>query len=155
MQSCCFQHGTLLLSPVISTVGCCFCFGSISSFFLELFLCLPPVEYWAPTDLGSSSVSVLSFCLFILFVRFSGEGNGTPLQHSCLENPMDGGAWWAAVYGVAQSWIRLKRLSSSSSNGVLKARILKWFAIPSSSGPHSVRPLHHNLSILSAPHSMA
>ena len=43
-----------------------------------------------------------------------GEGNGTPLQHSCLENPRDGGAWWAAVYGVAQSWTRLKRLSSSS-----------------------------------------
>ena len=33
-----------------------------------------------------------------------GEGNGNPLQHSCLENPRDGGAWWAAVYGVAQSW---------------------------------------------------
>ena len=33
-----------------------------------------------------------------------GEGNGNPLQYSCLENPMDGGAWWAAVYGVAQSW---------------------------------------------------
>ena len=43
-----------------------------------------------------------------------GEGNGTPLQYSCLENPMDGGAWWAAVYGVAQSWTQLKRLSSSS-----------------------------------------
>ena len=37
-----------------------------------------------------------------------------PLQYSCLENPRDGGAWWAAVYGVAQSWKRLKRLSSSS-----------------------------------------
>ena len=37
-----------------------------------------------------------------------GEGNGNPLQYSCLENPMDGGAWWAAVYGVAQSWTRLK-----------------------------------------------
>ena len=36
-----------------------------------------------------------------------GEGNGTPLQYSCLENPMDGGAWWAAVHGVAKSWIRL------------------------------------------------
>ena len=43
------------------------------------------------------------------------EGNGTPLQYSCLENPMDRGAWWAAVYGVAQSWTRLKRLSSSRS----------------------------------------
>ena len=44
-----------------------------------------------------------------------GEGNGNPLQCSCLENPRDGGAWWAAIYGVAQSWIRLKWLSSSSS----------------------------------------
>ena len=43
-----------------------------------------------------------------------GEGNGNPLQCSCLENPRDGGAWWAAVYGVAQSGTRLKRLSSSS-----------------------------------------
>ena len=44
-----------------------------------------------------------------------GEGNGKPLQCSCLENPRDRGAWWAAVYGVAQSQKRLKRLSSSSS----------------------------------------
>ena len=43
-----------------------------------------------------------------------GEGNGNPLQCSCLENPRDGEAWWAAVYGVAQSWTRLKRLSSSN-----------------------------------------
>ena len=40
-----------------------------------------------------------------------GEGNGNPLQYSCLENPRDGGAWWAAVYGVAQSQTQLKRLS--------------------------------------------
>ena len=44
-----------------------------------------------------------------------GEGNGNPLPCSCLENPRDGGAWWAAVYGVAQSQTQLKRLSSSSS----------------------------------------
>ena len=44
-----------------------------------------------------------------------GEGNGNPLKCSCLENPRDGGAWWAAVYGVGQSRTRLKRLSSSSS----------------------------------------
>ena len=42
-----------------------------------------------------------------------GEGNGNPLQCSCLENSRDGGAWWAAVYGVTQSWTRLKWLSSS------------------------------------------
>ena len=46
----------------------------------------------------------------------SGEGNGNPLQCSCLENPRDRGAWWAAIYGVVQSWTRLKRLSSSSSS---------------------------------------
>ena len=45
-----------------------------------------------------------------------GEGTGNPLQCSCLENPKDGGAWWAAVHGVAQSRTRLKRLSSSSSS---------------------------------------
>ena len=45
----------------------------------------------------------------------TGEGNGNPLQRSCLENPRDGGAWWAAVYGVAQSRTQLKRLGSSSS----------------------------------------
>ena len=47
-----------------------------------------------------------------------GEGNGNPLQCSCLENPRDGGAWGAAVYGVAQSRTRLKRLSSSSNQDV-------------------------------------
>ena len=41
-----------------------------------------------------------------------GEGNGNPLQCSCLENPRDGGAWWAAIYGIAQSWTQLKWLSS-------------------------------------------
>ena len=46
-----------------------------------------------------------------------GQGNGSPLQCSCLENPRDSGAWWAAVYGVTQSWTELKRLSSSSSWG--------------------------------------
>ena len=44
-----------------------------------------------------------------------GEGNGNPLQYSCLENPVDRGAWWAAVHRVAQSRTRLKQLSSSSS----------------------------------------
>ena len=50
---------------------------------------------------------------------FIGEGNGTPLQYSCLENPMDGGAWWAAVHGIVKSRTRLKRLSSSSSSSNL------------------------------------
>ena len=48
------------------------------------------------------------------------EGNGNPLQCPCLENPRDGGAWWAAIYGAAQSWTGLKRLNSSSSNKVTR-----------------------------------
>ena len=62
--------------------------------------------------------------LFFEFVHFHcslsciGEGNGNPLQCSCLEDPRDGGASWAAVYGVAQSQTRLKRLSSSSSSSM-------------------------------------
>ena len=102
MQYCSLQHWTLLLSPVTSTAGYCFCFGSISSLFLESFLHWSPVAYWAPNDLGSSSFSILSFFLFILF----------------------------------------------------KARILKWLAIPFSSGPHSVRPLHHDPPALGCPAGM-
>ena len=51
---------------------------------------------------------LVSLLLFWRFPRLpTGEGNGTPLQYSCLENPMDGGARWAAVHGVAKSWTRL------------------------------------------------
>ena len=82
MQYCSLQYWILLLSPVTSTIGCCFCLGSISSVFLELFLHWSTVAYWAPTNLGSSFFSVLSFLPF----------------HTV--------------------------------HGVLKARILKWFAIP-------------------------
>ena len=58
-----------------------------------------------------------------------GEGSGNPLQCSCLENPRDGGAWWGAVYGIAQSQTRLKRLSSSSSSrGSLAAASFPGFA---------------------------
>ena len=53
---------------------------------------------------------------FHVSLSCTGEGNGNPLQCSCLENPRDGEAWWAAIYGVAQSRTRLKWLSSSSSS---------------------------------------
>ena len=56
-----------------------------------------------------------------------GEGNGNPLQCSCLENPRDGGAWWAAVYGVAQSLTQLKQLSRNSNlpkrHGIFKINL--------------------------------
>ena len=61
-----------------------------------------------------------------------GEGNGNPLQCSCLEDPRDGRAWWAAVYGVTQSQTRLKRLSSSSSSSMLptKVHLVKAMVFP-------------------------
>ena len=64
MQYCSLQHQTLLPSPATFTIGCCFHFVSFSSFFLDLFLHWSPVAYWAPTDLGSSSFSVLPFLPF-------------------------------------------------------------------------------------------
>ena len=56
-----------------------------------------------------------------------GEGNGNSLQCSCLENPRGGRAWWAAVHGVAQSWTRLKQLSSSSSS-MVSHQLLRWLS---------------------------
>ena len=50
----------------------------------------------------------LTFIVCFLLLLKSGEGNGNPLQYSCLENPSEGGAWWAGIYWVAQSWKRLK-----------------------------------------------
>ena len=80
-----------------------------------------------------------------------GEGNGNPLQCSCLENPRDGEAWWAAVYGVAQSRTRLKRLSSSSSIGPLEeemaapSSILAW-EIPWTEEPGGLQSVDHKVS---------
>ena len=66
-------------------------------------------------SMGSLSQTRLSDFTFTFHFSCIGEGNGTPLQCPCLENPRAGGAWWAAVCGVAQSRTRLKRLSSNSS----------------------------------------
>jgi len=80
-----------------------------------------------------------------------GEGNGSPLQCSCLENPRDGGAWWASVYGVAQDGIRLKQLSSSSSSYFAlkrKTQVPSMYLVTShmEAGSHLYLgkiPLHH------------
>ena len=74
----------------------------------------------------------------------TGEGNGNPLQYSCLENPRDGGAWWAAVYGVAQSWTRLTRLSSSSSSNIKLQRPLTKGKLPCL--PPHPQPYHQKTS---------
>ena len=67
---------------------------------------------WSRSELGRTERLHFHFSLSCI-----GEGNGNPLQCSCVEIPRDGGAWWAAVYGVTQSRTRLKRLSSSSRGG--------------------------------------
>ena len=73
-------------------------------------------DWWAAVHGVARSRTRLSDFTFTFHFSLScvREGNGNPLQCSCLENPRDGGAWWAAIYGVTQSWTRLKRLSSSS-----------------------------------------
>ena len=83
---------------------------------------------------GHKELDTTEWLHFHFSLSCTGEGNGNPLQCSCLENPRDGGAWWAAVYGVAQSWIWLKRLRSRSSSRVLGSPLLilmsfclRWF----------------------------
>ena len=150
MQYFSLQHRTLLLSPVTSTTGYHFCHGSIPSSFLALFLHWSPVAYWASTDLGITDSMVVSLS-------------------ELRELVMDREPCHAAIHGVAKSRTRLSDwtelnwptweflfqyhiiLLFHTVHGVLKARILKWFAIPFSSGPHSVRPLHHDPSVLGGP----
>ena len=113
MQYCSLQHRTLLPSPVTSTTGYCFCFGSIPSFFLELFLHWSPVAYWAPTDLGVHlSVSYL-FCLFILFMGFSRQEywSGLPfpssVDHVLSELSTMTHTSWVALHGMSHGFIEL------------------------------------------------
>ena len=69
-----------------------------------------------PSPWGRRELDITERLHFHFSLSCIGGGNGNPLQRSCLENPRDRGAWWAAVYGVARSQTRLKRLSSSSSS---------------------------------------
>ena len=84
MQYCSLQHQTLLLSPVTSTTGCCFCFGSVSSFFLELFLHWSPVAYWAPPTWGVP-LSV-SYHFAFSYCSWGSQGKNTEVVcHSLLQ----------------------------------------------------------------------
>ena len=115
MQYCSLQHWTLLPSPVTSTSGCCFHFGSVSSFFLELFIHSSPAAYWASIDLGSSSFSVISFYHFILFMGFSKQEywNDLPfpsaVDHILSELSTTTCLSWVALHSVAHG----ARLSKS------------------------------------------
>ena len=115
MQYCSLQHRILLLSLVTSTSGCCFCFSSIPSFFLELFFHSSPIAYWAPTKLGSSSFNVLSFYLFILFMGFSrqecwsGLPLPSPLDHVLSELSTMTRPSYVALHGMAHSFTDLDK----------------------------------------------
>ena len=115
MQYCSLQHWTLLPLPFTSTKGCCFCFVSISSFFLKLFLHWSPVAYWAPTNLQSSSLSVLSFCLFILFMGFSRQEywSGLPfcsaVDYILSELFTMTHLSWVNLHGMTHSFIELDK----------------------------------------------
>ena len=82
---------------------------------------------------------------FHISLSYTGEGNGNPLQCSCLENPRDGGAWWAAIYGVAKSRTRLKRLSSSSSASSRSAPFSSFACISIETLLHMHRLVFHLL----------
>jgi len=115
MQYCSLQHRTSLPSPVTYTTGFCFHFASVSSFFLELFLHWSPVAYWAPTDLGSSSFSVLSFYLFILLIGFSrqeywsGLPFPSPADHILSELFTMTRPSWVALHSMAHRFIELAK----------------------------------------------
>ena len=125
VQYCSLQHRTLLPSP-----GCCFCFGSISSFFMELFLHWAPVAYWAPTNLGSSSFSLLSFCLFLLFMGFSRQEYWSvlpfppPMDHILSELSTMTCPSCVALHGMAHSFIELDKAVLHWSGS---CKVLGWF----------------------------
>ena len=93
----------------------CFCFGCVSSFFLELFLHWSPVAYWAPTNLGSSSFRVLSYCLVILFVGFSRQEYwsslpfSSPVDHILSELSTMTHLSWVALCGIDHRFTELDK----------------------------------------------
>ena len=107
MQYCSLQHRTLLPSPVTSTTGRYFCFVYVSSFFLELFLHWFPVAYWAPTDLGSSSFNVISFCLYILLMGFSRQDYWSDLPFPSPVGHVRPS--WVTLHNMAHSFIELDK----------------------------------------------
>ena len=120
----------VLLSPVASTTGCCFCFGSIPSFFLELFLHWSPVVYWAPTDLGSSSFSILSFCLFILFIGFSRQEywSGLPFSSPVDHIPSDLSTMTRPSWVAPRAWLSFIELDKAVVHVIrLTSFLWLWF----------------------------
>ena len=124
-----FTHRTLLPLAVPFTTGCCFCFGSIPSFFLELFPHLSPVTYRAPANLGNSSFSVLSCCLFIMFMGFSGKNAEVVFHFLLLDHLLSELSTmtcpsWVDLHSMAHSFIELDKAAWPSSSS---CTALKWW----------------------------
>ena len=122
LQYCSLQHRTLLLSPVTSTTGHCFCFSSVSSFFLELFLHWSPVAYWAPTDLGVplsvSYLFVFSYC------SWDSQGKTTEVVcHSLLQWTMfcqNSPPWPVCLGWPNTAWLSFTEL------GRAMVHVIRW-----------------------------
>ena len=115
MQYCIYSI-RFYFSPLdTSTTRHCSCFDSAPSFLVELFLHSFPVVYWAPTDLEGSSFSVISFCLFIVFMGFSrqeywsGLPFPSPMDHILSELSAMTRVSWVALQGIAHSFIELDK----------------------------------------------
>ena len=125
LQYCSLQHRTLLPSPVTSTAGWCFCFGSISSFFLELFLQWSPGAYWAPTDLWS--YLSMSYLFAFSYCSWGSQGKNTELVcHSLLQ-------WTTFCQNSPLKWVYLSFsplcLASLLFTAICKASSDNHFAI--------------------------
>ena len=125
MQYCSLQHRTLLPSPVTSTTRCCFHFGSFYLFSLELFLHSSAVVYWVSTNLRSSSFSVISFYLFMLFMGFSRQEYWSGLP---FPSPVDHILSELRLTSVAHVYWYVSAISSVSS--VQSLSRVQLFAIP-------------------------
>ena len=115
IQDCSLQHWTLHSPPETSTTGHRFCFGSVSFLLLELFLWSYPVAYWIPTNLGGLWFSVISFCLFILFIGSSRQECRfvlpflSPIDHILSELSTMTFVSSGALHGMAQNFIELDK----------------------------------------------
>ena len=153
MLYCSSQHQTLLSPPDTFTSECHFHFGPVTLFFLDLLvidLCSYPVAYWTPSDLGA----LIFWCHILLPFH--------TVAHLLVSYP------FASSYGCSSSgvisfcllirllifWCHIL-LPFHTVHWILTARMLEWFAIPSSSGPLFVRTLHHDLSVLGGPYDTA
>ena len=144
-QYCCLQHQTLLPLPVTSKTGCCFCFDSISSFFLELFLHWSPVAYWIPIDLRTTSFSVLSFCLFIWFMGFSRQEYWSSLQ---FPSPVDHILSELSTNNTREHTGRSKQPLPTTQEKTLHTDITKW-SILKSDWLYSLQPKMEKLYTVS------